>query len=160
MVITMLHFLRRKHKLTFRGFLGILALACALLPGAFTGLFWLLDTGVAALPGDYTTAGGGFFSNMFVSNAAYFWGIAFFLAIIGFGIGRQLINHTARHSLTASLAVLAARLSRWLERGIANLSPLPATASSGNKSLRRCRPTLRVRPPPVALLSGAAPLLE
>ena len=160
MVITMLHFLRRKHKLTCRGFLGILALVCALLPWAFTGLFWLLDTGVAALLVGYVPESSGFFSNMFVSNAAYFWGIAFFLAIIGFGIGRQLINHTARHSLTASLAVLAARLGRWLERGIANLSPLPATASSGNKSLRRCRPTLRVRPPPVALLSGAAPLLE
>ena len=156
----MWHFLRKDYKLTLQLILGIFALWSAVTPWMAAGLFSLFDAGGAALLAGYAPVGVGYFIDAFVSMAAHLWGAAFFLTIIGFGIGRQLINQTARHSLIAPLATLAARLGQWLQRALINPPSLPAAASLGNQSPRCCLPTLRVRPPPVALLAGAAPLLE
>ena len=156
----MFYFLRRDDKLAFQRTFGLVLLLAAIVPGVVAGLILLLHTGAVALSGDSSPGGTVVFIDAFSQSASQLWAIVFLLAVIGYGVGHQLISQTARHSLIAPLAVLAARLGRWLERGILNLSSLPATASPGNESPRRCGPTLRVRPPPVALLAGSAPLLE
>ena len=88
------------------------------------------------------------------------WITTYFLAAICYGVGRQLISQTARHPLSAPLALLAARLRQWVARRVSSLCTIASTSGPISK-VSLAFPTDSVGlAPPVALLSGSAPRLE
>lgn len=156
----MLNRLRQHNRLTPLVLLRVFAVLCLITPWFLVGASLVIRMGHGHLAGGPVPGMDEPLLANVVLASGFMWAGVFFLAVLIYGLTPQLIAHIKRCPLAAPLAVLAARLGRWLQRAVANLTPLPATASKRSKSSRSCRPTPRVRPPPVALLSGITPLLE
>ena len=86
--------------------------------------------------------------------------VALVITVINYGVGRQLIAQTLRRPLSAPLASLATRLNCWLRWAAAAPSE-PLSASAARRQVFPVSaPSRTGLAPPVALLTGSAPLLE
>ncbi|MYC30889.1 MAG: hypothetical protein F4X65_12480 [Chloroflexi bacterium] len=133
-------------------------------PIAMTTLCVLLLVGVAALFG----APIGPVAINFLTDAmeplarvtVQLWVTAFFMMAACYGVSRQLIRRTLKNPITAPLAMLAHRVLNRVRCRNSTL-PLPATAGSlAHGFSQSLAPDPVINPPPAALLTGAAPLLE
>ena len=160
----MFYFLRRDQQELPRIALRAWVKYSAILPLVIPGLLLLLYIGFSASMGlSPLEAGSRFVSLIALEWSQLYiqlWLTAFFMAVICYGVGPQLIRQTARNLLSAPMAALAARLRRWVDRRISSLCTI-ASASGPISKVSPAFPTDSVGlAPPVALLSGSAPQLE
>ena len=162
----MLNFLRRDQRKLPLSLLTAWTLWSATLPWIIPAFFALLMAGgVAAMGGSFTDALFDFASETggdLLRLNGQLWVTAFFMVVVCYGVGRQLVGLTNRRSLCAPLAALAARLgrlARFLPEIFASRSSAP-DALPVVKVLAGFSPDSDRLAPPVALLTGSAPLLE
>ena len=159
----MFYFLRRDQQELPRIALRAWVKYSAILPLVIPGLLLLLYIGFSASMGlSPLEAGSRFVSLIALEWSQLYiqlWLTAFFMAVICYGVGPQLIRQTARNLLSAPMAALAARLRRWVAQLTFDLSvfAIPVSLTS------MARPGFFSGPPglpPPALLTGSTPLLE
>jgi len=109
----MLNFLRRDQRKLPLSLLTAWTLSSATLPWIIPALFALLIAGVAATLGNsFTDALFDFVSEIsgdWLRLNSQLWLTAFFMMVVCYGVGKQLVCLTNRRSLCAPLAALAAR---------------------------------------------------
>jgi len=162
----MLNFLRRDQRKLPLSLLTAWTLSSATLPWIIPALFALLIAGVAATLGNsFTDALFDFVSEIsgdWLRLNSQLWLTAFFMMVVCYGVGKQLVCLTNRRSLCAPLAALAARLgglSRFIPGFLASRSSAP-DAVPIVQTLPGFSPDSNRLAPPVALLAGTPPLLE
>ncbi len=88
------------------------------------------------------------------------WVTAFFMQVVCYGVGRQLIKVTSRRPLSAPVAALSACSRQWAARRMSQAIATVTFLPSGSKASTDFPSNPAGTTPAVALLTGAAPLLE
>ena len=141
-------------------------MASGTLPVALTAVLALLFAGAAA------AQGGPFLGELvgilveighdWLRLVALLWLAAFFMVVMGYGMGRHLIGLTLRQPLSSPLASMAHHL-RGLARCLSRFFALSSSClrDTPNGPTRPGSPYRSIGlAPPAALLAGTAPLLE
>ena len=165
----MLYFMSRDQQQAPRLFLRYWAKWSIILPWAIPGAVLLLCMGFAALLGNSPLEAGAKLASAIGADWAMLniqlWLTAFFVSIVCYGVGRQLVGLTARHSLSAPLAALYGWLIHKATRIIRSLSLSLSPALLAGLTFNPGLYGLFYRPGPTGLLPPArlpvpAPLLE
>lgn len=162
----MLNFMRRDQRKLFAALLRAWTLSSATLPWIIPALFALLIAWAASLLGEcFTVALADFVADIrgdWLQLFVHLWLAAYFMAALFYGVGRELIGHSARNPLSAPLANMAALLRKWsrfLSGALASRSPVGAAMPAALIAPRFLPDSIGLSPP-VALLAGASPQLE